>query len=137
MTNLLLILIGVLLNAGAQLVLKKGMSQIGTVHCTEKRYVADRHCAGRYKCHTHDDFKSQHQSVRLDRLDVLRHQLSRLADGLIPRGSKLRLSIFEHRLYHRRHCRLFLFRRVHDFIQSRRHRHHLYRRISVIPFLIL
>ncbi len=31
MTNLLLILIGVLLNAGAQLVLKKGMSQIGTV----------------------------------------------------------------------------------------------------------
>ena len=124
MTNLLLILIGVLLNAGAQLVLKKGMSQIGTVQ-------------GRYKCHTHDDFKSQHQSVRLDRLDVLRHQLSRLADGLIPRGSKLRLSVFEHRLYHRRHCRLFLFRRVHDFIQSRRHCYHLYRRISVIPFLIL
>ena len=31
MTNLLLILTGVLLNAAAQLVLKKGMSQIGTI----------------------------------------------------------------------------------------------------------
>lgn len=31
MTNLLLILTGVLLNAAAQLVLKKGMSQIGSI----------------------------------------------------------------------------------------------------------
>lgn len=105
--------------------------------CFKKGNVADRLYSGWYKRHFYNDIKSKYKSVYMDGPDVLRHQLHCLADGSVPRGSQLRLSVFEHRIYHRCICRLFLFRRINDSAKNRRHSHYLYRRIFVIPFLIL
>ena len=101
MTNLLLILTGVLLNAAAQLVLKKGMSQIGSIQVDINSILTMV-------------LKASTNIYVWSGL-IFYVKFCCLAHGTFTSRSKLCLSIFKHRLYHSCFCGLFLFWRVNDF----------------------
>lgn len=100
MTNLLLILTGVLLNAAAQLVLKKGMSQIGSIQVDINSILTMV-----LKASTNIYVWS----------GLIFYVISFVVWLMVLSRVEVSYAYFKHRLYHSCFCGLFLFWRVNDF----------------------